>query len=184
LPEIRGVVGLFDASPKPAVVHGGLHRSVVAELHALSDSSGLERLGRALALLGRIAVAAEDVSWMAAASRPAAPEQRDARLGRVMGWIHRSYAQPLSVADAAGRLSVAPTSFSRAFHRRVGRPFTVYVNDVRVAEACLMLRQSQRTIAEIAQRCGFPTLGHFHRQFAKRTGLGPRAYRRAFGRRP
>ena len=63
---------------------------------------------------------------------------------------------------------------------RVGRPFSVYVNDVGIAEACLLLRQSSRSIAEVARRCGFPTLGHFHRQLVKRTGVGPREYRKVF----
>lgn len=114
--------------------------------------------------------------------RPHFTPDEDARLSRVLAWIHRDFAQPLRAEEGARRLSVAPASFSRAFLRRVGRPFSVYLNDVRIAEACLLLRQTRRPIAEIARRCGFPTLGHFHRQLVRRTGLGPRDYQRAFAR--
>ena len=180
LPELRAVSGWFEAGARPAVLQGGLRTAAVADLQALGDCQGLERLGRALALLGRIATDGEGLMWLAPGPRPQGSADDDARLGRLLGWIHRDFAQPLSVEEGARRLSVAPASFSRAFQRRVGRPFSVYLNDVRIAEACLQLRQSPRPIAEIARRCGFHTLGNFHRQLVRRTGLGPRDYRRAF----
>ena len=180
LPEFRAVSGWWADGARPAVLDGALRDTVIAELQVVSSMEGLERLGRALSLLGRIAAAAEGVERLAPSSRTPSSPDDDARLGRVLAWIHRDFAQPLSVAEGAKRMSVAPASFSRAFLRRVGRPFSVYVNDVRIAEACLLLRQSSRSIAEVARRCGFPTLGHFHRQLVKRTGLGPREYRKAF----
>lgn len=180
LPEVRALSGLWDAAARAVVLEGPLRAFVVAELEALGALAGLERLGRALALLGRIAAADEGQLRLAPGPRPHARPNDDARLGRVLEWIHRDFAQALSVAQGARRLSVAPASFSRAFQRRVGRPFSVYVNDVRIAEACRLLRHSRWPIAEIARRCGFPTLGHFHRQLVRRTGLGPRCYRQAY----
>ncbi|MFM8928738.1 MAG: helix-turn-helix domain-containing protein [Betaproteobacteria bacterium] len=37
--------------------------------------------------------------------------------------------------------------------------------------------RSDRPVAEIAVRCGFPTLSNFHEQFTRRTGESPRRYR-------
>ncbi|MFO1495840.1 MAG: AraC family transcriptional regulator [Lysobacterales bacterium] len=180
LPEVRALAGLWDSSARPAVLGGELRVAVIQDLQALGPASGLERLGRALSVLARIAGAGEGLARLAPGPRSHGSPEEDARLARLLGWIHREYAQPLSVEEGARRLSVAPASFSRAFQRRVGRPFSVYLNDVRIAEACLLLRQSQRPIAEIAIRCGYPTLGHFHRQLVRRTGLGPRGYRRTY----
>ena len=59
----------------------------------------------------------------------------------------------------------------------MGKPFTDYVNDLRIAQAQLELIRSDRPVAEIAVRCGFPTLSNFHEQFARRTGESPRRYR-------
>jgi AraC-like DNA-binding protein len=174
------VSGWLEEGARPALLEGALRATVAAELQALSAVEGLERLGRALSLLGRIASSQDGVVRLAPSARPSSSPDDDARLGRVLGWIHREFAQALSVEEGARRLSVAPASFSRAFQRRVGRPFSVYVNDVRIAEACLLLRQSSRSITEVARRCGFPTLGHFHRQLVRRTGLGPREYRKTF----
>jgi AraC-like DNA-binding protein len=182
LPELRTLTGWMEPGARAAVIGGALRDAVIATLDALAQVQGLERLGGALALLGRIDRATIGVERLPPAARAATSAEDDRRLGQVLAWIHAAFDQPLTVAAGARRLSVAPSSFSRAFQRRVGRPFSVYVNDVRIAEACLLLRQSARPVAEIARRCGFPTLGHFHRQLVRRTGLGPRDYRRAYGR--
>jgi AraC-like DNA-binding protein len=176
LPELRAP-GLGPVLHRPALISGALADTVRAGLDALADCSGLERLGQALALLGRIDRAEADVRWLATPTR-VSPGRDDARVGRVLGWVHREYARTLTVAEGAALLHVTPGAFSRAFQRLVGRPFSVCVNDVRIAEACLRLRQSARPIAEIAHDCGFPTLGHFHRQLVQRCGQGPREYRR------
>jgi AraC-like DNA-binding protein len=177
LPEWRPLDRLDGPLSRPAVLEGALRAAVIQELSALGIQPGLEQLGRALALIGRIATASEGLGWLAPVARLASTPDDDARIEGVLAWIHRAFPGPMTVAEGARWLCVAPSSFSRAFQRRVGRPFTVYVNDVRVAEACLLLRQSIRPIAEIARRCGFATLGHFHRQLVRRTGLGPRDYR-------
>lgn len=177
LPELREGGSGLAALDRPARIEGTLAESVRAELRALADCAGLERLGRALALLGRIARAEAEVHWL---ERPLGrlPAGDAEPIGRVLAWIHRDYARPLRVAEGAALLHVTPAAFSRAFLRRVGRPFSVYVNDLRIAEACLALRRSRRPIAEVARACGFPTLGHFHRQWVQRIGCAPRDYRR------
>lgn len=184
LPELKAARDCLAEGARSALLEGSLRAAAIADLQAIADSDGLERLGRALALVGRIANAEAGLVRQAPGARTAALPGEDPRLGRVLAWIHRDFDRPLTVAEGARRLSVAPGSFSRAFRRRAGRPFSAYLNDVRIAESCLLLRHSQRPIAEVARRCGFPTLGHFHRQLAKRTGLGPREYRRAFLDRP
>jgi len=59
----------------------------------------------------------------------------------------------------------------------MGKAFTVYVNDMRCAEACVQLQSTKRSIAQIAEACGFQTLSHFNRQFRRRHGLTPRELR-------
>jgi AraC-like DNA-binding protein len=47
-----------------------------------------------------------------------------------------------------------------------------------MAEALSLLRNTDWTIAEIAESLGFDYPQHFHNFFKKQTGLGPREYRR------
>lgn len=114
------------------------------------------------------------IAWGVAS--PTASTQR--RLDPLLRWVHQHWNQPIDGAQAAAVLHVSPAAFSRAFKHRVGKPFSVYLNDLRVAHACVDLLQTDRPVAAIADRCGYPSLSHFHVQFSRRMGCAPQAYRR------
>ena len=136
-------------------------------------------LGGALGLLGELAEASEGLR----AIDPVAPQlqsreqPQQRRLEALLAWVQRHLGAELRTADAAALLHVSPAAFSRSFQRLVGRSFTDYVNELRVAEACVQLRRSDRPIAEVAEACGFLTLSHFNAQFRQRVGETPRGYR-------
>lgn len=185
LPELRAGLGpLFQGPARAWVVDGPLRDELVARLAALPAAASLVQLGEALALLGRIGQATQwaqagdvrPIGGVAVLPQPPGAG-RPRRIDAVLAWIHRHLQAELRVDDAARLLHVTPAAFSRAFRRSVGKPFSVYVNDVRIAEACLRLTRSDRPVAEIAQHSGFATLSNFNRQFRARTGLSPRQYR-------
>lgn len=185
LPEWQAGPGLLLQRPARAWrIEPPLRDELVSRLAAMPERESLVQLGEALALLGRIAQAlaqtvAGGVRPIGAAAVPGRPPDPEAprRIDAVLAWIHRNLQGDLRVDDAARILHVTPAAFSRAFKRGVGKPFSVYVNDVRVAAACLRLARSDRPVAEIAQHTGFATLSNFNRHFRARTGLSPRQYR-------
>ncbi|HTF11760.1 MAG TPA: AraC family transcriptional regulator [Asanoa sp.] len=106
------------------------------------------------------------------------------RLDRVIGMIRRDYADEVSVGRAADLVAMTPDAFSRFFRRQIGRTFTDYVNDVRLAEASRQLVESDAAVSAIAVACGYPNLSHFNRRFRAQTGMSPREFRRHFRREP
>lgn len=181
-PEWQQDLAPLLAHPHPAwVVEGALAETTKAALAALPSGTSLIGLGQALALLGNLAGASTPGSLRhlggAAARSAASNAQAARRLEGLLAWIRSHLHTELRVADAAAHLHVTPAAFSRSFQRQVGKPFSVYVNDLRIAEACLLLRQSDRPVAEVAARCGYLSLSHFNRHFRQRLGLTPREYR-------
>jgi len=53
-----------------------------------------------------------------------------------------------------------------------------YLLNLRVREACGLLAGTERTVADIAQQCGFADPVYFSQLIRKRTGCSPRAYRK------
>jgi AraC-like DNA-binding protein len=102
----------------------------------------------------------------------------DQRIEKLIPWIQNELHQPLKIEDAAKLVHISPAAFSRFFRNNLGKPFTVYLNDMRCAEAGIKLRTSKKSVAQIAEACGFQTLSHFNRQFRLRHGLTPRAFRK------
>jgi AraC-like DNA-binding protein len=180
LPEWRGIGALLSRAQRGLAVEGSQRGRIIHTLERMPGTPGLGLLGEALSTLAALSGTDEDLRPLDPLPLPVL--QRDPgqqrRLDALLVWIREHLHGRLSVDAAAAILHVSPGAFSRSFHRLAGKPFTDYVNDLRIAEACMLLRQSDRSIAEIADRCGFATMSHFNRQFRQRAGTTPRAYRR------
>lgn len=184
-PELAALRELPGMAACGLRVTGPAHDAVAAALLRL-EAAGSE-LRRFAALADVLALLAEHAHCLppiagAADTSPAAdqPEraERERRVERVIAWIHAHFNQPLTVDAAARLVHVTPSAFSRFFRREVGKRFTDYVNDVRCSEACLLLGRSDCSVAAVAQACGFETLSNFNRQFQRRHGASPGAFRR------
>lgn len=80
------------------------------------------------------------------------------------------------IGRAVGR---HPAHIMREFRRREGVPLGEYQRALRIANACRMLRQSRRSLVEIALACGFADQSHFTRTFKRFVNMTPHAYRKA-----
>ncbi len=180
LPEWRGIGALLQRAQRGLAVEGTLQSRIIDALGRMPDTPGLGLLGEALSTLSMLADADDVLRPLDPLPLPVLQHDpgQQRRLDALLVWIRKHLHGTLSIEEAAAILHVSPGAFSRSFHRLAGKPFTDYVNDLRIAEACMLLRQHDRPIAEIAQRCGFATLSHFNRQFRMRVGTTPRAYRR------
>jgi transcriptional regulator GlxA family with amidase domain len=54
-----------------------------------------------------------------------------------------------------------------------------YINELRVARACRLLVETERTVNQIARDCGYVSLANFQHRFQSLEGRSPQEYRRA-----
>ena len=87
------------------------------------------------------------------------------------------YGEEISIERLAGACSLSPNQFRRIFAKATGSSPQVYLNNLRITMAASMLLRTDLTIAEIALRCGFPTLSCFNRQFRIVKGTTPGKFR-------
>jgi AraC-like DNA-binding protein/mannose-6-phosphate isomerase-like protein (cupin superfamily) len=169
-----------------AARHGLAFTGPVADAAAATmvTIAGLAPARRTLALLDILVSLAEQPAQTLATRSLVTGVDAAARgrLDRVIGMIRRDYADEVSVGRAADLVAMTPDAFSRFFRRQVGRTFTDYVNDVRLAEASRRLVESDAAVSAIAVGCGYPNLSHFNRRFRAQTGMSPREFRRHFRR--
>ena len=67
----------------------------------------------------------------------------------------------------------------RLFRKQVGTSVVDFILRRRVARARQLLRQSERTCAEIAFECGFGSVQHFNRIFRRVENVTPTEWRAA-----
>ena len=80
----------------------------------------------------------------------------------------------LSVDVLAARVAMSPRNFSRIFHQEFGETPAAFVDRLRLDTARRLIEESDRTIDDIADKCGFGSTDTMRRAFQKRYGT-PRA---------
>lgn len=73
---------------------------------------------------------------------------------------------------------LSASRFSHLFRQECGVYLSAYVNDLKLAEALDMLRESDNSIGQIAIACGYPDPNHFSTDFKKKYGKTPRSIRK------
>lgn len=102
----------------------------------------------------------------------------DLRINRLLTWIHQNSSKNISQKEAADFLKLSPSSFSRFFRNRTQRTFQDYLNEVRVINAKLLLRETSKSVTQIAFDVGYNNLSNFNRRFKELSHFSPREFRR------
>lgn len=84
------------------------------------------------------------------------------------------------MTTAARMVSLSPGAFTKAFKQVAGMTLVGYLNHVRLAQAARWLRETGRTVAEIAAEVGFSDQSYFDRRFKAAFGQTPQMFRRRF----
>lgn len=153
-----------------------------SEMAALPASPGIKGLTALLHLLDQLA---RDPRVRPLASRsypPATNHRAEQRLGRIYDYAGRHFARTITLSEMARQVAMTPAAFSRFFKRVTRRTPSDFLNDLRIEHACRLLRESDRTVTDIAAAAGFPTLTNFNRRFRERNRTTPREYRQSFQR--
>ncbi len=115
-----------------------------------------------------------------------APIDREARR-RLAPWQARRAVQLLidatatacPVATLAAACGLSRSHFAHAFRATTGVPPHKWLLRHRIRRACELMEQTDQSLAEIAQGCGFADQSHLSRTFRAVMGSSPAAWRRA-----
>lgn len=91
-------------------------------------------------------------------------------------YINMNYAE-VTEAEAAAKVNLSYSYYSRLFRRVVGKNFNDYLSTVRINEAERLLLAGELSVTEIAHATGFATSSHFIEKFRKIKKVTPKQYR-------
>ncbi|MGF9565444.1 helix-turn-helix domain-containing protein [Neorhizobium sp. JUb45] len=115
---------------------------------------------------------------MQGAAAPAASPEDDAIITRVSAALETLYAdENLSLARLARKAGLPARDVSAAINRSTGVNVSQFVNNRRVAEACRLLDETQKSATTILFDVGFSTKSNFNREFRRVTGKNPRQWK-------
>ncbi len=146
-------------------------------IHTMALSSGLNTFTGLLHLMDLLA----DASFLSLASgayKPLRGNESEMRINQIFQYVQDHFGHEVSLKKAAGLVHLSESAFCKFFKRVSGKTFSDYVNEIRIANACRLLIETDQPIATIAHESGFDSLTYFNRVFKKKKDLSPGEFRR------
>lgn len=93
-------------------------------------------------------------------------------------YVNTHFSEALSVRELADQAFLSVSAFYRSFRALSGMSFQQYLSQLRIRQACLLLRQTNEPIANICTKCGYKDYSAFVRAFEKQLHMQPNRYRK------
>ena len=156
-------------------------RAVLEALDRAFIAAGEEKDGYELEICGLLNRAWQGIYALAQpviGARQPLPRMETARLKQMLGFIREHFAEDISPVDIAAAAGVCERECFRCFKQELGTTPLSSLTDFRVRKAAELLRETDRSVTDIASACGFATSSYFGKVFRRRMNLSPLAYRR------
>ncbi len=184
LDEMRELEAIVREAPAGIHFTGAVVERIEATLSVISRRAMLSRFAKFIEVLGELATAPSSERHRLCETGLTL-NQHDhhmTAISRAVGHILRNLDCEIDLEDLLRVTNMSKPTFSRHFKRHTGRPFTTFLNEVRVVNAKRLLAETALPITDIAHESGFRNLSHFNVQFRKTSQESPSEYRRRTGR--
>ncbi|OQA99292.1 MAG: HTH-type transcriptional regulator YesS [Bacteroidetes bacterium ADurb.Bin217] len=102
---------------------------------------------------------------------------QNSQIEKMYDFIEINFNKKISLEEVAEHLNMTIISFSRLVKSKTGKTFVNFLNDYRINYACRLLLDSTKSIADIADECGFNNQANFNRIFKSKVRISPTEYR-------
>lgn len=96
---------------------------------------------------------------------------------RMISYISKHYQEKITLDDIAASGKVHKNKCCRMFDKYSHLSPINYVNYYRLERSCILLRNTEKSIAKIAKECGFTQQSYYNRLFLRQYNCTPREYR-------
>ena len=93
--------------------------------------------------------------------------------------IDRDYSNPnLCLNSIAEEMDMSPIYISRLYKQQTLIALSDVIQEVRMNQSKLLLKETSLSVADIAERTGFTSSSYFYRMFKKCNGVTPNDFRK------
>ncbi len=176
-PELKPLLVLLERS------HRGIEFSKMAPSRArewFENMIAADDAARVTLLLDFLLTLSRQTDYRLLSTMPIRSDDDAAALDkveRVTSYVTQNYASDIPLSTVANIVGMSESTFSRFFTKATGNGFTRFLNRVRVAKACELLRDTEEPITDICFSVGFNNVANFNRRFRELKQVTPREYR-------
>jgi AraC-like DNA-binding protein len=178
-PETVSLASLFEKAGRGIRLQGITARETSRLLTQLTHADGPARLAGLLALLAQISAAPEsDCEMLSRHSFALSAESNyQAAISRAVRHLIAHFREDVGLEDLLLVTDMSRPTFARQFKKHSGKTFSEFLAQLRLQAACQELRETDRSVLDIASSAGFSQLSFFNRFFRREMGCNPTEYR-------
>lgn len=179
LPALKKIQKLLVKSGRGLAFRGRTKDLIRKKLPGIKEAEGLSQLINFLNILNLLCETTE-TQYLASAQFVNTYTERDVnRINSVYLFLMQNFKQDIELGTVAEIAHMAPTAFSRFFKQRTNKPFSRFLNELRIRHACDLLNDPEKTISEISQESGYHNMTNFNKFFKEITGIPPSEFRKS-----
>lgn len=96
---------------------------------------------------------------------------------KILTYLHRNYARKIDLAEICELAHISQAECNRLFQSILNTSPYEYLLHYRMEKACVLLRETNLNVTQVASEVGFNDSSHFIAEFKKRRGVTPGKYR-------
>ncbi len=99
------------------------------------------------------------------------------RMSNIMEYTMNNFHKEIDLDTIANVSNMTPNAFCRYFKQRTNKTYFQFLIEVRIENACRLLKNHDALIAEVSEKSGFKNISNFNRKFKENKGVTPSKYR-------
>lgn len=99
------------------------------------------------------------------------------RMSNIMEYTMNSFQKEISLHTIAEISYMTPNAFCRYFKQRTNKTYFQFLIEVRIENACRLLKNKDLLITEVSEKSGFKNISNFNRKFKDNKGITPSKFR-------
>lgn len=113
-------------------------------------------------------------------SKDSAPikKQNNDQLNVAVNYLHNHFRENPNLNTIAAIAHYSPTHFSHVFHKKIGRSYNDYLNDLKISCAKQLLTTTNLKIIDAGYQSGFNSYNNFYSTFKHYVGVSPAEYKK------
>ena len=178
--ELDHIGELINRSAKGLRFFGSTREGVSKKLLKISKKNGLAALLDLLSILDTLAKS-EEYTFINKIDNSANLDTETLnRIKNVYQYTLDNFREPISLEYVSALAFLSPTAFCRFFKGHTRKTYHEYLTEVRIDNACKLLRSGNYDVKTASFESGFTNTPNFIKQFKKVTQMMPSEYRRTF----
>lgn len=152
--------------------------NVKDKLLLLTKQQGFDSILSLYSVLYDLAVSRNMVLTSGFEGEPKCDEEKTRKISKVEQYLEDNLQRIVKIEEVANLLNMSESSFSHFFKKYKRLSFTEYLTSIRIGRAIRLLIDSEDSISEISQKCGFSNLANFNRTFKNVQLCTPTEYKK------